>query len=82
MFMEDILQYPCHKRLLPNAGIWSGVNYTTIKWVCIIVVSENVGTLVKAVVEKIEIKFANNSLKKDDNDFATEVLNAYRKERY
>jgi osmotically-inducible protein OsmY len=33
---------------------------------------------VKAVVEKIEIKFANNSFKKDDNDIATEVLNAYQ----
>ncbi len=33
---------------------------------------------VRAVVEKIEIKFANNSFKKDDNDIATEVLNAYQ----
>src|ERR1700735_5542618 len=33
---------------------------------------------VKAVVEKIEIKFANNSFKKDDNDIATEVLTAYQ----
>jgi osmotically-inducible protein OsmY len=34
---------------------------------------------VKAVVEKIEIKFAGNSFKKDDNDVATEVLNAYQR---
>jgi len=33
---------------------------------------------VKAVVEKIEIKFASNSFKKDDNDIATEVLNAFQ----
>ena len=33
---------------------------------------------VKAVVEKIEIKFTNNSFKKDDNDIATDVLNAYQ----
>jgi osmotically-inducible protein OsmY len=33
---------------------------------------------VKAVVEKIEIKFANNSFKKDDNDIAREVLTAYQ----
>jgi len=33
---------------------------------------------VKAVVEKIEIKFANDSFKKDDNEIATEVLNAYQ----
>jgi len=33
---------------------------------------------VKAVVEKIEIKFANNSFKKDDNDIAKEVLTAYQ----
>jgi len=33
---------------------------------------------VKAVVEKIEIKFANDSFKKDDNQIATEVLNAYQ----
>jgi len=33
---------------------------------------------VKAVVEKIEIKFANDSFKKDDSEIATEVLNAYQ----
>ncbi len=33
---------------------------------------------VKAVVEKIEIKFAGNSFKKDDNDIAREVLTAYQ----
>jgi len=33
---------------------------------------------VKAVVEKIEIKFAGNSFKKDDNDIAKEVLTAYQ----
>src|SRR5450756_1561592 len=33
---------------------------------------------VKAVVEKIEIKFANNSFIKDDNDIAKDVLNAYQ----
>jgi osmotically-inducible protein OsmY len=33
---------------------------------------------VKAVVEKIEIKFANNSFKKDDNEIATEVVNAFK----
>src|SRR3984957_20783755 len=32
---------------------------------------------VKAVVEKIEIKFANMSFKKDDNEIATEVVNAF-----
>jgi len=32
---------------------------------------------VKAVVEKIEIKFANNSFKKDDNEIAAEVVNAF-----
>ena len=33
---------------------------------------------VKAVVEKIEIKFANNSFTKDDNEIATEVVNAFK----
>ncbi len=33
---------------------------------------------VKAVVEKIEIRFANNSFKKDDNEIAAEVLNAFK----
>jgi osmotically-inducible protein OsmY len=33
---------------------------------------------VKAVVEKIEIKFANNSFKKDDNDIATEVVDNFK----
>jgi osmotically-inducible protein OsmY len=33
---------------------------------------------VKAVVEKIEIKFVGHSSKKDDNDIAREVLNAYQ----
>jgi osmotically-inducible protein OsmY len=33
---------------------------------------------VKAVVEKIEIKFANNSFKRDDNEIATEVVNAFK----
>jgi osmotically-inducible protein OsmY len=33
---------------------------------------------VKAVVEKIEIKFHSEWEKKDDNDIATEVLNAYQ----
>jgi osmotically-inducible protein OsmY len=33
---------------------------------------------VKAVVEKIEIKFANNSFKKDDNEIAAEVVNAFK----
>jgi osmotically-inducible protein OsmY len=33
---------------------------------------------VKAVVEKIEIKFANNSFKKDDNEIATEVVNNFK----
>jgi osmotically-inducible protein OsmY len=33
---------------------------------------------VKAVVEKIEIKFVGHSAKKDDNDIAREVLNAYQ----
>jgi osmotically-inducible protein OsmY len=32
---------------------------------------------VKAVVEKIEIKFANMSFKKEDNEIAAAVLNAY-----
>ncbi len=33
---------------------------------------------VKAVVEKIEIKFGNSSFKKDDNEIAIEVLNAFK----
>src|SRR5580704_7226210 len=33
---------------------------------------------VKAVVEKIEIKFHSEWEKKDDNDIASEVLNAYQ----
>ena len=33
---------------------------------------------VKAVVQKIEIRFVGNSSKKDDNDIAAEVLNAYQ----
>jgi osmotically-inducible protein OsmY len=33
---------------------------------------------VKAVVEKIEIKYTDSWAKKDDNEIATEVLNAYR----
>jgi osmotically-inducible protein OsmY len=33
---------------------------------------------VKAVVEKIEIKFGSNWSKKDDNEIATEVVNALR----
>jgi osmotically-inducible protein OsmY len=33
---------------------------------------------VKAVVEKIEIKFHSEWAKKDDNDIATEVINAYQ----
>jgi osmotically-inducible protein OsmY len=33
---------------------------------------------VKAVVEKIEIGFANNSFTQDDNDVATEVVNAFK----
>lgn len=33
---------------------------------------------VKVVVENIEIRFANDSFKKSDNDIATEVLNAYQ----
>jgi osmotically-inducible protein OsmY len=33
---------------------------------------------VKAVVEKIEIKFANHSITKDDNEIATEVVNAFK----
>jgi osmotically-inducible protein OsmY len=33
---------------------------------------------VKAVVEKIEIKFSNNWNKKDDNDIAKEVVNAFK----
>ena len=33
---------------------------------------------VKAVVEKIEIKFHSSSAKKDDNDIATEILNAFK----
>jgi osmotically-inducible protein OsmY len=32
---------------------------------------------VKAVVEKLEIKFTNSSAKKDDNDIANEVIHAY-----
>jgi BON domain len=32
---------------------------------------------VKAVVEKIQIKFFNMSFKKDDNEIAAAVLNAY-----
>ena len=39
--------------------------------------AKNVGG-VKAVVEKIEIKFHSEWEKKDDNDIATEVLNAYQ----
>ena len=33
---------------------------------------------VKAVVEKIEIKFESTSAKKDDNDIATEALSAIK----
>ena len=33
---------------------------------------------VKAVVEKIEIKYASNSARKDDSDIATEVVNAFK----
>jgi len=33
---------------------------------------------VKAVVEKIEIKFRSDYGKKDDNEIATEVLNAFK----
>jgi osmotically-inducible protein OsmY len=33
---------------------------------------------VKAVVEKIEIKFGNDWAKKDDNEIASEVLNAFK----
>jgi osmotically-inducible protein OsmY len=33
---------------------------------------------VKAVVEKIVIKFANNSFAKDDNEIAMEVVNAFK----
>jgi osmotically-inducible protein OsmY len=33
---------------------------------------------VKAVVEKIEIRFASNSFTKDDNEIATEVVNAFK----
>jgi osmotically-inducible protein OsmY len=33
---------------------------------------------VKAVVEKIEIKYTNTWAKKDDNEIATEVLNAFK----
>ena len=33
---------------------------------------------VKAVVEKIEIRFANNSFKRDDSEIATEVVNAFK----
>jgi len=33
---------------------------------------------VKAVVEKIEIRFSNNSSKKDDNEIAAEVVNAFK----
>lgn len=33
---------------------------------------------VKAVVEKIEVKYASDWAKKDDNDIATEVVNAFK----
>jgi len=33
---------------------------------------------VKAVVEKIEVKFASNWAKKDDSDIATEIVNAFK----
>jgi osmotically-inducible protein OsmY len=33
---------------------------------------------VKAVVEKIEVKYGSNWAKKDDNDIATEIVNAFR----
>jgi osmotically-inducible protein OsmY len=33
---------------------------------------------VKAVVEKIEIRFTNNSFRQDDNEIATEVVNAFK----
>jgi len=33
---------------------------------------------VKAVVEKIEIRFANESFKKNDNEIAAEVVNAFK----
>jgi osmotically-inducible protein OsmY len=33
---------------------------------------------VKAVVEKIEIRFAGNSFTQDDNEIATEVVNAFK----
>jgi osmotically-inducible protein OsmY len=33
---------------------------------------------VKAVVEKIEIRFANDSFTKDDNEIAAEVVNAFK----
>src|ERR1700722_15338420 len=33
---------------------------------------------VNAVVEKIEIKFANDSFKKDDNEIAREVVDAFK----
>lgn len=33
---------------------------------------------VKAVVEKIEVKYASNWAKKDDNDIATEIVNAFK----
>ena len=33
---------------------------------------------VKAVVEKIEIKFSSTNGKRDDNEIATEVLNAFK----
>ncbi len=33
---------------------------------------------VKAVVEKIEIKYADNRAKKDDSDIATEIVNSFK----
>jgi osmotically-inducible protein OsmY len=33
---------------------------------------------VKAVVEKIEVKYASDWAKKDDNDIATEIVNAFK----
>jgi osmotically-inducible protein OsmY len=33
---------------------------------------------VKAVVEKIEIRFTNNSFRQDDNEIATEAVNAFK----
>ena len=33
---------------------------------------------VKAVVEKIEVKYGSDWAKKDDNDIATEIVNAFR----